>query len=193
MGIDICHKNERKVRRNSTRSPDVYHRLLVKLYKFLARRTGKKFNKIILKRLYMSRMNRPPISTSQLTRVYDRAMSSADCKKQKTIVIVGKVTNDERQLTVPGMKICALGVSERARERIQKSGGEILTFDQLALKSPTGANTLLVRGKRTAREACRHFGRAPGAKNSDTKPFVRSKGRKFERARGRRKTCGYKN
>merc|ERR1711974_487961 len=28
-----------------------------------------------------------------------------------------------------------------ARERILKAGGEILTFDQLALRSPTGKNT----------------------------------------------------
>ncbi|GFR03722.1 60S ribosomal protein L18 [Trichonephila clavata] len=47
-------------------------------------------------------------------------------------------------------------------------------------------------GARTAREACKHFGKAPGVPHSHTKPYVRSKGRKFERARGRRKSRGYK-
>jgi len=47
--------------------------------------------------------------------------------------------------------------------------GEVLTFDQLALRAPTGTNTLLLRGKRLAREACKHFGRAPGAPHSHTK------------------------
>lgn len=61
-----------------------------------------------------------------------------------------------------------------------------MTFDQLALKSPKGKNTLLIQGPRKSREAVRHFGRAPGVPNSHAKPFVRSKGRKFERARGRR-------
>ena len=48
------------------------------------------------------------------------------------------------------------------------------------------------QGRRTAREANKHFGLAPGMPHSHTKPFVRSKGRKFERARGRRSSCGYK-
>lgn len=48
-------------------------------------------------------------------------------------------------------------------------------------------------GCRKAREAYRHFGPAPGVPHSHTKPYVRSKGRKFERARGRRKSRAYKN
>lgn len=31
-----------------------------------------------------------------------------------------------------------------------------------------------------------------GVPGSHTKPYVRSKGRKFEKARGRRNSCGYK-
>lgn len=37
-----------------------------------------------------------------------------------------------------------------------------MTFDQLALLAPTGANTCLLRGPKNAREAVKHFGRAPG-------------------------------
>ena len=142
-----------------------------------------------------------------------------------------------------------------------QAGGEIVTFDQLALLAPTGSNTLLLRGPKNAREAVKHFGRAPGevphehlnawgagsrmphcyalcllgaclpcsgivyiagaqpaaywdstayhldrlasgsflttswhtgVPHSHTKPYVRSKGRKFEKARGRRKSRGYK-
>jgi large subunit ribosomal protein L18e len=50
----------------------------------------------------------------------------------------------------------------------------------------------LSTGRRNAREAVKHFGLAPGVPHSHTKPYVRSKGRKFERARGRRRSCGYK-
>lgn len=46
------------------------------------------------------------------------------------------------------MKVCALRVTERARARIIKAGGEIITFDQLALRAPTGKNTVLMQGKR---------------------------------------------
>lgn len=37
------------------------------------------------------------------------------------------------------------------------------------------------------------LGRAPGARHSTTRPKVRSKGRKFEKARGRRASRAYKN
>ena len=36
------------------------------LYRFLARRTNAKFNKIILKRLFMSKIHRPPLSLARL-------------------------------------------------------------------------------------------------------------------------------
>jgi large subunit ribosomal protein L18e len=42
-----------------------------------------------------------------------------------------------------------------------------------------------LRGPRD-REAKRHFGLYPGQKGSHTAPRVRTEGRKFERARGRR-------
>ena len=48
---------------------------------------------------------------------------------------------------IPKMTLCALRVTEKARDRILKAGGEIITFDQLALRAPTGKNTLLVQGK----------------------------------------------
>ena len=65
--------------------------------------------------------------------------------------------------------MCALRFTEGARTRILKAGGEVLTFDQLALKCPTGKNTLLMQGRRHAREANRHFGKAPGVPHSTTK------------------------
>ncbi|RWW84931.1 hypothetical protein BHE74_00006458, partial [Ensete ventricosum] len=51
---------------------------------------------------------------------------------------------------------------------------------------------VLLRGPKNAREAVRHFGKAPGVPHSNTKPYVRSKGRKFERARGRRNSRGFR-
>jgi Ribosomal protein 60S L18 and 50S L18e len=38
---------------------------------------------------------------------------------------------------------------------------EAITLDQLALRAPTGANTLILRGPKNAREAVRHFGFGP--------------------------------
>merc|ERR1711902_136299 len=186
MGVDINHKYDRKVRRTEPKSQDIYLRLLVKLYRFLARRSEAKFNKIILRRLFMSKINRPPLSIARLVRNMKKA-GNAD----KVAVVVGTVTNDIRIFEVPKMTLCALRVTEKARERILKAGGEIITFDQLALRAPTGKNTILLQGPRKAREAQKHFG-AAGRPGSHVKPFTRSRGRKFETARGRRESRGYK-
>ena len=43
-------------------------------------------------------------------------------------------------------KVCALHVTEGARARILKAGGEVITFDQLALRAPKGNNTVLLQG-----------------------------------------------
>ena len=59
------------------------------------------------------------------------------------------------------MTICALGFTATARARIEKAGGECLTFDQLALRAPTGSNVILLRGPKNAREAVKHFGFGP--------------------------------
>ena len=42
--------------------------LYAQLYSFLVRRTESKFNKVVLKRLFMSRTNRPPLSLSRLVK-----------------------------------------------------------------------------------------------------------------------------
>jgi large subunit ribosomal protein L18e len=54
--------------RKAPKSQNVYLKLLVKLYRFLARRTDSDFNKVILKRLFASKTNRPPISIARLAR-----------------------------------------------------------------------------------------------------------------------------
>ena len=82
--------------------------------------------------------------------------------------MVSKVLDDERLLTVPKLTVCALAFSNSARRRITEAGGSILTFDQLALKCPTGANTVLLRGHRR-REALKHFGRPRGVPGGHAK------------------------
>lgn len=182
----------RKVKRTAPVSEDPYIRLLTKLYRFLARRTDSKFNATVLKRLFMARSKRQPLSVSRIA-----DLMAQDFNAGKTAVVVGTVTDDIRMLECPKLSICALHVTAGARARITAAGGEIMTFDQLALKSPTGEGTTLLQGPRKAREAQRHFtgGKlgAPGTPGGGVKPFVRSKGRKFEKARGRRSSRGYRN
>ncbi|CAJ1371464.1 unnamed protein product [Effrenium voratum] len=186
MGIDIIAggRLKKSTKGREAKTPNPYILLLCKLYKFLARRTESKFNKVIYKRLNMSGRNRPPLSLSKL----QKNMAN---KEGKTAVVVGTVTDDKRLYEVPKMSVCALQFTETARARILKAGGECMTFDQLAMRSPMGKGTVLLRGPKS-REANRHFGKAPGVPGSTTAPHVRSKGRKFEKARGRRRSRGFK-
>merc|ERR1712243_71131 len=164
MGIDIDHSKFRKARRKEPKSYDIYLALLVKLYRFLARRTNSKFNKVVLRRLFMSRANRQPLSVARLVR-----KMKYDGREGKTAVVIGTVTDDLRIFTLPKLTVCALHVTARARSRILKAGGSIITLDQLALKAPKGENTVLLQGPRKAREVYRHFGKAPGTPHSNTK------------------------
>ena len=71
MGIDIRHNKgayKRRPHRSAPVSEDIYLGLLVKAYRYLARRTDAPFNKVVLKRLFMSRINRPPMSIARLVR-----------------------------------------------------------------------------------------------------------------------------
>jgi len=183
MGIDLDRHHVRSSHRKAPKSDNVYLQVLVKLYRFLARRTESNFNKAVLRRLFMSRINRPPVSLSRVV------ANISEAQKGKTVVVIGTVTDDNRLLNVPKLSIAALRFTATARARIEKAGGETLTLDQLALRAPTGANTLLLRGPKNSREAVKHFGFGP---HTDKKPYVGSKGRKFERARGRRRSKGFK-
>merc|ERR1711963_1057537 len=92
MGIDLNHKKDRKAVRKGTWADDLYLNMLVKLYRFLARRTDSKFNQVVLRRLFMSRRNRQPLSLSRL---------ATKQKEGKTSVVIGTITNDIRLHQVP--------------------------------------------------------------------------------------------
>ncbi|KAL0371470.1 UNVERIFIED_CONTAM: 60S ribosomal protein L18-2 [Sesamum angustifolium] len=202
MGIDlVAGGKSKKTQRTAPKSNDIYLKLLVKLYRFLVRRTGSSFNAVVLKRLFMSRVNRPPLSLYRLIKLMNG-------KEDKIAVLVGSVTDDIRAHEVPALKVTALRFTETARARIEKAGGECLTFDQLALGLRSGRtrspqfrveklchlcfpiNTSLMeeqqpRPSYSNSSECIHS--LSMLLNSHTKPYVRAKGRKFERARGRRK------
>lgn len=117
-----------------------------------------------------------------------RALNGQGSDK-KTVVVVGTVTDDNRLLEFPKTTIAALRFTAGAKAKIIKAGGEAITLDQLALRAPKGQNTLILRGPRNTRESVRHFGFGP---HKNKAPRIMSKGRKFERARGRRRSRGFK-
>lgn len=159
-------------------------RLLAKLYGFLARRAPSDVNARIHQRILQSNRWRVPLSLRRLSKLMRE-------RADKTAVVIGTVTDDLRYFKMVPLTVAALRFTESARKRIIDAGGECLTLDQLALRDPKGSNCIVLRGPTHSREADKHFGPPPGVPGSHTKPYVRSKGRKFEMARGRRKSRGY--
>ncbi|XP_024262910.2 60S ribosomal protein L18 isoform X2 [Oncorhynchus tshawytscha] len=93
----------------------------------------------------------------------------------RTAVLVGTVTDDVRIQDIPKLKVCALKVTDCARRRIPKGRAPCCCQDPVRAERCTGI-----------------FGKACGTPHSHTKPYIHSKGRKFERPLGRRSSRGYK-
>jgi ribosomal protein L18E len=51
----------------------------MQLYRFLVRRTKSNFNAVILKRLFMSKTNRPPLSMRRLVRFMEGKVGTLEC------------------------------------------------------------------------------------------------------------------
>merc|ERR1711988_396227 len=149
--VKTRHSGKKKNKKLTLRSKNPYLSLLIKLYRFLHRRRPSNFNKTVLNRLLMSRVNRPPISTSKIRKLMSDKSSIA--------VVVGTVTDDVRNghEMLRGIKVCALRYTRTARDRIIKAGGQCLSFDQLALASPCGSNCVLLRGSKTSRGVFKRF------------------------------------
>merc|ERR1712144_121638 len=96
MGVDLDRHHVSSGHRKAPHSDNPYLKLLHKLFSFLARRTDSKFNQTVLRRLRMSKTNRPPISLS------------------KICAVVGAVTDDTRLYEVPTMTVCALRFTSTA-------------------------------------------------------------------------------
>ena len=124
MGIDLIAGGRNPTRnKKDTRSTNLYLHLLLRLYKFLDRRTDSKFCRAVLRRLAQSRTSKAPMSISRIA-------LNLKGKEDKIAVLVGTVTNDIRLFEVPKLRICALKFTETARARITKAGGECITFDE---------------------------------------------------------------
>jgi len=162
MGVDLDKHHVRSAHRSAPKSDNPYLSLLNRLYAFLARRTGEsnKFNATVLRRLRASKINKPPLSLSKIVSVTANSHSEK-ANEGKIRAVVGTVTDDNRLYELPKLSICALRFTATARARIEKAGGECLTFDQLAMRAPTGSNVVLLRGPKNARESVKHFGFGP--------------------------------
>ena len=58
--------------------------------------------------------------------------------RDRTVVAVTTITDDERLYEVPKMTVAALRFTESARARIVGAGGTCLTLDELIMQTPSG-------------------------------------------------------
>lgn len=158
--LKSIHKKQFKLfditRTPNSRNPQ--HVQLFNLFKRISENTQNEVIHAITKRLTMSRTNRQPVKISKLIQHTD-----------KTIVVVGKILDDEKLFEIPKLKIIALNFSREARKKILKFGGEIFTLDQIFTASNDLSDVILVNGDRTHRKAYKYFG-TPGEKGSKTYP-----------------------
>uniref|UniRef100_A0A4W2G638 Large ribosomal subunit protein uL15/eL18 domain-containing protein n=1 Tax=Bos indicus x Bos taurus TaxID=30522 RepID=A0A4W2G638_BOBOX len=109
MGVDIYHK-DRKVPHKEPKSQDIYLGLLVKPYRFL----------VILKRLFMSRINWPPRSLSWMI----RKMKLLG-REGKTAVVVGAVTDGVRVQEVPKLKLAPVTPHSYLKPYVRSKGRKL--------------------------------------------------------------------
>ncbi|KAM1151601.1 hypothetical protein ACFX19_034909 [Malus domestica] len=83
------------------RSNDIYLKLLAQLYLFFVRRTRSKLNAIILKCLFMSKVNKAPLSLSRLIKYMQGNNNKID-------VVEGTITDGIRVYEVPQLKVTIL-------------------------------------------------------------------------------------
>lgn len=158
--MSSIHKKQFKIF-DLTRKPNSrnsQHIQLFNLFRKISQHTQNEIVHAITKRLTMSRSNRQPMKVSKLVP-----------HSGKTIVVVGKILDDEKLFELPQLRIIALSFSREARAKILKFGGEIFTLDQLFTVSNDLSDVVLLNGDRTHRKSYKYFG-AAGEKGSTTYP-----------------------
>uniref|UniRef100_A0A8C0U4L4 Large ribosomal subunit protein uL15/eL18 domain-containing protein n=1 Tax=Cyanistes caeruleus TaxID=156563 RepID=A0A8C0U4L4_CYACU len=121
---------------------------LFPLYRFLARRTNAPFNRVVLKRLFMSRSNRPPLALSRLIR-----MMRKPGREDKTAVVVGTVTDD---VHVAGVAL-RVRVGEEGAVDLLELGAADAAVGALALEALVPAAQLLLRVARARLQVLQHL------------------------------------
>ncbi|KAJ7356837.1 hypothetical protein DFH08DRAFT_954160 [Mycena albidolilacea] len=117
--------------------------------------------------LFLSKTNCTPLS---LSRIIKETSNTVDLPNKTLVSAVDTITDDIRLTEVPKLTIAALCTGA----------------DLLALRAPTGANTALLRGKKTAWEANQYFRMGP-RKNKKAIHYL-----EYTQSRGRRKSKGFK-
>ncbi|EEQ83048.1 hypothetical protein NCER_100136 [Vairimorpha ceranae BRL01] len=170
------------IKRKTVRSPNPLLQSLADFYIKVAKNCSFDDIKRIAKRLTMSNKDRPVVRVSEIVKALDN-------DTDKVAVVVAKVLDDERLVTLPPMRIVALDWSKSAQEKVERGNGSFFTLDQLFKICTDLNNIVLVQGDRMKRKSAKFWGKSPGQKGSSTLPRANKKqrgGEKRIRMKGRK-------
>jgi hypothetical protein len=86
--------------------------MLLQLYRFLVRRTESNFNQVVLKRLFMSKTNRPPLSLSKLAGFMAGKVRHGRTLRSRQLDVIMRDLNNVLA-SAGGQDRCAGGHSDR--------------------------------------------------------------------------------
>ncbi|WUR03656.1 ribosomal protein eL18 [Vairimorpha necatrix] len=170
------------IKRKTVKSPNPLLQSLADFYIKVAKNCSNDDIKRIAKRLTMSNKDRPVVRVSEIVK-------SLNEDSDKVAVVVGKVLDDERLVTLPPMRIVALDWSKSVQEKVERSSGKFFTLDQLFKICSDLNNMVLIQGDRMKRKSAKYWGKSPGQKGSTTLPRANKKqrgGEKRIRMKGRK-------
>jgi large subunit ribosomal protein L18e len=129
----------------------------------------------IEKRLRAPKRVRQPVKISMLLQ------NKQVIDGEKTAVVVAKLLDDDEIMTMPKLNVVALSWSQGAKQKILANGGSLHTIDEFIKVAGSIDKIELVAQDPNHRNAAKHWGAAPGEKNSVAYPYANHKCQKHER------------
>lgn len=142
---------------------------LFKLFSIVASRsTHEEYRKIAM-HLKKPRTQRAVVTLKQLVK------DTAECPG-KVAVVVTKIVGDDSVVVIPHpINVACLEISQSAKAKIEKYGGQVFKLDELFRVAPTPDAMVILQGDPSTRKSCHYFG-VPGDRHNPAKPRVISTG-----------------
>ncbi|KAM0687548.1 60S ribosomal protein L18 [Conglomerata obtusa] len=126
-------------------SPNTQLRALSDLFMKIQSNTSHTLIQKISKKLRTTRSNMVPVKLSML-------------KADQINVVVAKVLDEDRCVSMPAVTVVALKISKEAQEKVERFGGKVYKLDELFKLDL--ARCVLVSSDPSTRKKCRYYGSA---------------------------------
>ncbi|KAH9386186.1 large subunit ribosomal protein L18e [Nematocida major] len=116
-----------------------------------------------------------PITQRSVMTMKNLVKYTAPCQ-DKLAVVVAKIVGDDSvvELSWP-IRVACLGISQKAKEKIEKFGGQVYKLDEIFKVAPTPSDMVIFQAPQKIRKQYQYFGAASNSANP-ARPRVISKG-----------------